>query len=82
MKPVGKSDLDSLYFTYPKFKCDEPPELTGESIRHRVAIVGAGPVGMAAALELANHGVHSVLLDNKDTLNDGSRAICLSRQTF
>jgi len=45
-------------------------------------IVGAGPVGMTAALELARQGVHCVLLDAKSTLNDGSRAICISRSSF
>ena len=81
MKPAGKTDLESLYFTYPKFEFRTPPELRGETVHHRVAIAGAGPVGMAAALELANHGIHCVLLDKKDTLNDGSRAICLSRHS-
>lgn len=37
---------------------------------------------MTAALELARQGVACVLLDNKSTLNDGSRAICVSRNSF
>ncbi|WP_277987327.1 FAD-dependent monooxygenase [Billgrantia tianxiuensis] len=51
-------------------------------MRHRVAIVGAGPVGVTAALELARHGIASVVLDDKATVNDGSRAICLSRHSL
>lgn len=47
-----------------------------------VAIVGAGPVGMAAALTLATRAIRSVVFDNKDTFNDGSRAICVSRSSF
>jgi 3-(3-hydroxy-phenyl)propionate hydroxylase len=40
-----------------------------------VAIVGAGPAGMTAALDLAHYGVPSLLLD-EDTLHvEGSRAI-------
>jgi len=45
-----------------------------------VAIVGAGPVGMAAALTLATRAIRSVVFDNKDTFNDGSRAICVPVQ--
>jgi len=47
-----------------------------------VAIVGAGPVGLVAALELARRGIRSVLLESKGTLNDGSRAICVSRNSL
>lgn len=82
MRPAGRGEFESLYFNYPHF---EPPEgaararLTAPA---RVAIVGAGPVGMASALALAREGVPSVIFDSKPTLNDGSRAICLARETF
>lgn len=56
--------------------------MRGRSQRRAVIIVGAGPVGLAAALELARHDVASVVLDRKNTLNDGSRAICVSRSSF
>ena len=82
MRPAGRSETDSLYFDYPHFPFVCPPELEGQAARHRVAIVGAGPVGVTAALELARHGIASVVLDNKATLNDGSRAICISRHSI
>lgn len=82
MRPAGKGKLDSLYFDYPNFEFRRPPEMSGETTRHAVAVVGAGPIGMTAALELARQGVACVLLDNKTTLNDGSRAICVSRNSF
>jgi 3-(3-hydroxy-phenyl)propionate hydroxylase len=82
MRPAGRAETDSLYFDYPHFPFVRPPELAGRAVRHRVAIVGAGPVGVTAALELARHGIESVVLDNKDTLNDGSRAICISRHSL
>ncbi|MBF7053810.1 FAD-dependent monooxygenase [Halomonas sp. KAO] len=82
MRPAGRSETDSLYFDYPHFPFVRPPELEGEAVRHQVAIVGAGPVGVTAALELARHGIASVVLDDKDTVNDGSRAICISRHSF
>jgi len=77
-----KNRQTSLYFDYPHYAFRRPPEMEGKRSRHAVAIVGAGPVGVTAALELARHGVASVVLDDKDSVNDGSRAICVARHSF
>lgn len=82
MRPTGRGKLESLYFSYPEFELRPPPELDGHSARHTVVIAGAGPVGMTAAIALACQGVPSVVLDRKHTLNDGSRAICISRHSY
>ena len=82
MRPAGKGPLDSLYFNYPAFPARHAPELDGVAARHPVVIVGAGPIGMTAALVLARYGIRSVLLDRKDTFNDGSRAICIARPSM
>jgi 3-(3-hydroxy-phenyl)propionate hydroxylase len=82
MRPAGKGPLESLYFNYPTFPARRVPELDGMSARHPVVIVGAGPIGMTAALVLARYGIRSVLLDRKDTFNDGSRAICIARPSM
>ena len=79
MRPEGRGELDSLYFDYPHFA---PPERPAREARAPVVIVGAGPVGMVAALTLARHGVRSVVLEQKETFNDGSRAICVSRSSY
>ena len=55
-----------------------PPGLTAAEPRHPVVIVGAGPIGLAMAIELANHGVPSVVLDDNNVVSVGSRAICWS----
>jgi 3-(3-hydroxy-phenyl)propionate hydroxylase len=78
MRPAGKGPLDSLYFTYPTFEAPKPGGAAGTP----VAIVGAGPIGMTAALTLASYGIRSVLLDNKATFNDGSRATCIARPSM
>ena len=72
----------SLYFDYPYFDFVRPPELDGQAVPHAVAVVGAGPVGVTAALELARHGVRVVVLDDKASFNDGSRAICIARHSL
>ena len=50
--------------------------------RHAVAIIGGGPVGLAVALGLANHGIPSVLIEADDSVCHGSRAICISRRSL
>lgn len=47
-----------------------------------VIIVGAGPVGLSLALDLAQHGVKTVVLDDDDRLSTGSRAICFAKRTL
>lgn len=51
-------------------------------VRHPVVVVGAGPVGLAAALDLGQRGVPLVLLDDNDKVSHGSRAICFAKRTL
>ena len=50
--------------------------------RHPVVIVGAGPVGLALAIDLAQRGVRALVLDDDDKLSAGSRAICFAKRTL
>ena len=51
---------------------------------HRVPvlIVGAGPVGLAAAADLRQHGVDFLVLEKHASVSDGSRAICWAKRTL
>src|SRR5258706_14585560 len=49
---------------------------------HLVVLVGAGPVGLSLAIDLAQRGQPVVLLDDADRIGEGSRAICFSKRTL
>jgi 3-(3-hydroxy-phenyl)propionate hydroxylase len=51
-------------------------------VRHRVVIVGAGPVGLSLAVDLAQRGQKVLLLDNDHRLSHGSRALCFAKRTL
>ena len=53
-----------------------------ETQRHAVVIVGAGPVGLCAAIGLAIQGVKSVLVEADSSVCTGSRAICISKRSL
>lgn len=69
-------------YQHRRFAFVRPPELDGQKVRAPVLIAGAGPVGLALAIDLAQHGVRSVLVDDGDTVSVGSRAICWSKRTL
>jgi len=68
-------------YTYPEFAYVQSPEqAAGEVKRHPVIIIGAGPIGMTQALDLAARGVASVILDDNNTVSIGSRAVCYAKR--
>ena len=70
-------------YAYTPFDVQPPPELTGGAgFAAPVIIVGAGPVGLTAAIDLALHGVKSIILDDNNVVSVGSRAICWSKRTL
>ncbi|MDF1726763.1 MAG: FAD-dependent oxidoreductase [Sulfitobacter sp.] len=50
--------------------------------RHPVVIVGGGPIGMAAALDLGRKGTPVLVLDDHEGVGQGSRAICFAKRTL
>src|SRR5579863_1063521 len=58
-------------------------DLIGADVaRHPVVVVGAGPVGLSLAIDLAQRGQPVVLFDDADRIGDGSRAICFSKRSL
>ena len=53
-----------------------------DPVRHPVVIVGAGPVGLALALDLGKRGTPVVLLDDHEGVGQGSRALCFAKRTL
>src|ERR1700710_2121612 len=47
-----------------------------------VVVVGAGPVGLSLAIDLAQRGQAVLLLDDADRIGEGSRAICFSKRSL
>jgi 3-(3-hydroxy-phenyl)propionate hydroxylase len=67
-------DLSRAFAPCPAPEAPEP--------RHPVAIVGAGPVGLTLALDLAARGIPCVLLDDNTEVSTGSRAICWAKRSL
>jgi 3-(3-hydroxy-phenyl)propionate hydroxylase len=68
-------------YRYPEFPYVQSAEQrAGRAKRHPVVIVGAGPVGLTAALECAKRGIAAVVLDDNNTVSIGSRAVCYAKR--
>ena len=59
-----------------------PDQSGAKPVHHPVIIIGAGPVGLALAVDLAQRNVPVVLLDDADRIGEGSRAICFAKKTL
>jgi len=66
----------------PHYPYRRSPDQDKGDAHHPVIIVGAGLVGLTAAVDLATRGVPAVVLDDDDTVSFGSRAICFSKRTL
>lgn len=76
---IGRIMLNT--YTYPKYPYTQSPEQREKRlVRHPVVIIGAGPIGLTAALDCAKRGIKTVLLDDNDTVSIGSRAVCYAKR--
>ena len=73
------ADYRALY----RFEYRPSPDAAARGpVHHQVVVVGAGPIGLATAIDLAQRGHKVVLLDDSDRISEGSRAICFSKRTL
>lgn len=71
----------SIYYNYQVFQPWLPSAHPAQP-RQKVVICGAGPAGMVTALELARHGVGSIVLNSELQFSQGSRAIVFTRRSM
>ena len=70
-------------YTWPRYEYRRAPE-TDVAAPRRVplVIVGAGPVGLAAAIDAAQRGQQVIVLDEDNTVSIGSRGVCYAKRTL
>lgn len=74
-------NYQALSFDYQP--CREQSGQSGaDQAAYPVIVVGAGPVGLATAIDVAQKGVPVVLVDDDCSLSTGSRAICFSKRSL
>ena len=61
-------DYQALEFEYQR----SPEQAANTPVMHPVVVVGAGPVGLSLAIDLAQRGQPVLLLDNDHRLSSGS----------
>ncbi|MCE3250383.1 MAG: FAD-dependent oxidoreductase [Geminicoccaceae bacterium] len=59
-----------------------PDQQAGGAAHHPVVVVGAGPVGLAVAIDLRLRGIAAVLLEAGTAVSTGSRAICYAKRSL
>ena len=71
-------EVQAIRFAYQR----SPDQDADRPAQHPIVIVGAGPVGLTLAIDLAQRGQPVLLLDNDHRLSIGSRALCFAKRTL
>ena len=70
-------------YTWPRYECRRAAELGSDTPRRvPLVVVGAGPVGLSAAIDAAVRGLRVILLDEDNTVSVGSRGVCYAKRTL
>ncbi len=70
-------------YQYPKYPYTPPVDLmAGAPQRRPLIVVGAGPVGLAAAVDARLQGLDVLLFDEDDSVSVGSRAVCYAKRAL
>jgi len=68
-------------YTWPEYSYVQSEDQKNATITRRpVIVIGAGLIGLSAALDLARHGIPVVVLDDNNTVSIGSRAVCYAKR--
>jgi 3-(3-hydroxy-phenyl)propionate hydroxylase len=71
-------DPRQLTFAHTRSRDQDRPQ----PAHHPIVIVGGGPVGLLAAIDLAKKGQRSVVINSASSLSYGSKAVCWSKRTL
>ncbi len=70
-------------YVNPTYPYQAPTDLRSTPPQRRpLIIVGAGPVGLAAAIDARLHNLPVLLLDEDKTVSVGSRAVCYAKRAL
>ena len=70
-------------YSFPEYTYRRPPDVdAGSPVHYPLAVVGAGPIGLGAAIDAALHGFEPVVLDDNNTVSVGSRAVCYAKRAL
>ena len=66
------AEVQAIEFAYTR----SPDQDAAQPAQHPIVVVGAGPVGLSMAIDMAQRGHRVLVLDNDHRLSIGSRALC------
>ena len=70
-------------YEYPEFPYKPPTDLMqGAPQRRPLVVIGAGPVGLAAAIDARLQGLDVLLFDEDNSVSFGSRAVCYAKRSL
>jgi len=69
-------------YTNPIYPPTNAPDASSPPHHWPVVVAGAGPVGLTAAIDLAQRGIDVLVLDDDNTVSVGSRAICWAKRAL
>ncbi|MEX1168340.1 MAG: FAD-dependent oxidoreductase [Hydrogenophaga sp.] len=70
-------------YEYPEFAYKAPTDLMGDAPQRRpLVVIGAGPVGLAAAIDARLQGLEVIVFDEDNSVSFGSRAVCYAKRTL
>lgn len=72
------AEVQAIAFPYTR----SPDQDAAQPVQHPMVVIGAGPVGLSMAIDMAQRGHRVVVLDNDHRLSIGSRALCFSKRAL